>query len=189
MSVSELPPFPEDPETLRDIRRWSRSRVFDGETYGLTIEVLDFDTSRPVESVDEIPPGSTYAAWYGRRVQSRLEKRGPSYLWGPGGEVYEQGYWGRDRREARVYDPAGRVMTYQYSHPDPRASWLSCSKRPRMGAGEHFDPSGKLVGFFTNGKHYWRGVEREPLEYSDSLRNWNPWVAWRDSVRRSESPR
>jgi hypothetical protein len=185
LNVSEIPPFPENHDSLRDIRKWPNRRSFDGEHYELMIEEWEYDAGRLVGSPDEVRPGSRYAAKYVRRIKGSIVSRGPSYFWGPGGEVYEQGYRSKERTDARVYDPAGRLMQYNHSRPDPRRSWLSCSKRPRIGAEEHFDASGKLVGFFTGGKNYWAGHLRGSLEYSDSLQKWNPWIAWRDSVRRA----
>jgi hypothetical protein len=180
LSVSELPPFPEDANLLRDLRNWPTTRTFDKERYALVLRELSHDTGRPVRSPEEIRPGSRYAASY--HLEGR-PRRGPAYSWSAEGTVLAQVYYGKDRTESRVYDRAGRLMKYHYSRPDPRPSWLSCSKRPRIGAEEHFDPSGRLVGFFTDGKNYWAGRERGSLEYSDSIHRWNSWMGG-DSIRR-----
>lgn len=186
-STSELPPFPEDASSLRDVRRWPTRRTFDGEPYQLVLEAWG-DAGHQVVSADAIRPGSRYTARYVRWNGDRRVTRGPVYFWGPDGSVYEQGYFDANRNEVRGYDPSGRLMQYRDSRPHPRTSWLSCSKSERMRVDEWFDEAGNLigfraVGFGANELYYWAGAQRTYEEYLRLMQEWHPWKsAVRDSA-------
>ena len=178
-NVSELPPFPEDPSALRDVRRWPKRRTFDGEPYELLVEAWD-DAGHQVVSADEIRPGSRYSAKYVRWNADRRVTRGPVTFWGPDGTVYEQGYFDADRNEVRGYGPSGWLMQYRDSRPRPKTNWLSCAKSERIRIDEWFDEAGNLIGFRATGfgrneLYYWAGARRTYGEYIRLMQDWHPW--------------
>jgi hypothetical protein len=189
MHVSELPPFPEHPHVLRDLRRWPQTRVFGGESYALVIAERGHDTERLVGSPDEIRPGHGYGASY-MRVDSegKRVKRGPSYFWRENGMVLEQGYRTEEETDVRTYDPRGRVMYFLHSSNARRRSWLSCANTRTQGAAEWFDSNGNLIGVrVSDREHYWKGVPKSMQQFYELRRAWDPWNAVRDSVRRAHA--
>jgi hypothetical protein len=105
LSVSELPPFPEDADLLRDLRNWPTTRPFDKERYALVLRELSHDTGRPVRSPEEIRPGSRYAASY--HLEGR-PRRGPAYSWSAEGTVLAQA---TARTELRAESMTGRDVS------------------------------------------------------------------------------
>jgi hypothetical protein len=190
MHVSELPPFPEDPGPLRDIRDWPKTRIFDGDRYEVSYSQTDYDVVTQIGSPEDIRPGTDYSASYrpssnGMRARRGPFSRGPSYVWSSAGQILHQGYRVKDGSlVVRDYDPAGRVGQYSYMRSAPKQPWLSCQKpRPEIGI-ECFDSTGKLIGFRADDEYYWLGVPRTEPEFQRLKREWDPWYALRDSLRK-----
>lgn len=191
MSVSELPPFPEDHANLRDIRRWPKRRTFDGDPYRIRYFELDGDVHHSLDDVQGIRRGGEYGASYrperDRKPVRGPSGRGPSYHWAADGRLMQQGYRTKNGLSARGFDPKGRVVQFVYRETQEN-SWFSCSK-PRGTVGiEWFDSTGSLIGFGVDGEYYWAGARKTDEEFRRLARAQDPWIAlWRARGRATAS--
>lgn len=181
LRVSELPTFP-DHKPPGDVRVWPKRISFDGEEYDIRLSETAIDVVHSLASPNEITPGRTYDAYYGRvDSKGRLVARGPSSSWFYDGRVMHHGYNDASRTDVWGYDPAGRVVMYVYRRPLPREAW-SCEGPRHEQIQEWFDSSGKLIGLRVGTEQYWAGLRRTDAEYSRLVRSWDPWRAIQDSV-------
>ena len=189
LNASEVPPFPKDPESLRGVRHWPKTRLFDGKTYRISYSHWESDVFWSVDDVQKIPTGHSYSASYTRDHDGKRSWRGPYYSWTPDHRVTQRSWSTENAREIWGYGPDGRLMQYSRSSSRGNRPWFSCSRPQLVPHFECFDSAGHLIGFGTAEPYtyYWAGYQRTSEEFERLRRAWDPWYAIRDSVWRARA--
>jgi hypothetical protein len=172
LTSSQLPNFPREADSLRDIRRWPKTLTFEGTTYKLTYEESGYDFIRGgITRLEDLTPGFGSGAYYVHDSEDNpTYGRGPAYHWSKEGILVDRIYSTSTQTQEWLYDQQGRIGQYHVSRPltenQPYAETLE----------EFFSRSGGLVAFAlrTAKIWYWAGIRTTPQAYRDSLNAWRP---------------
>jgi len=169
-TTAELPVDPVELDSLRDIRRWPNTMVFDGVRYQLVTHRGTLDIGPVDPSVAD--PGGYYEAAYAHPKDPR-KRMGPAYFWLIDSTLVERGYRTDSWTRSVTYDAKGTLRGFHFWEVRPRPR-LSCDLTPhRYGVEEHFGDRGQLVGLQAGGVRYWNGVERTLEDYSEIWQRWS----------------
>jgi hypothetical protein len=140
ITTKQVPPYPEDAESLLDVRNWPPTRVVGGTPY--TKRVTKYSEGYCAQYVWD-PSGT------------RWEVSGPSYCWRSDSTLYQ-----------RSYSAHGRTETWYYSRRGGLCQYRSGDIRPVVYS-ELYAPGGTLVGLevLPGTKRFWKGVAVERGEY------------------------
>lgn len=168
-SANALPQYPENNDSLMNVRWWPATRVFDGVTY-----VQEFSSSESdrvklnLLSLSEIDSGWNYNSHYVTYSKDgkRSGGRGPSYYWRSDSTLAERIYVTPGWNRTWSYDRSGALYQYIFMEGD--------SSGPRIGK-EWFAKDGSLVACLVGGQHYWRGERKEGEQFRRLLAELYHW--------------
>ena len=139
--VDSLPPYPEDNDSLLNIRNWPVRRTIKEKDCVLEFAASRHDAIRfPISDFSAIPPGWNYSAHYVETPATSTNRtlHGPSYWWNSDSTLSERSY----DKITWSYDRKGRI--HQWNGPQQD---------------EWFDTDGNLMAAGLGQRHYWQGIE------------------------------
>lgn len=157
LSRDKVPAYPK--ASVLQVRRWPKTRTFDGKLYSLEYGASKFDMLMPpTTDFAKIPTGWSYSASYVRHSgkPERTSRRGPSYYWRSDSTLSERAYSTSSLVQIWQYDSAGALTGYHYRR---RAGGGCESRHRKIWADEYFGRDGELIGLLANGEAYWMGRE------------------------------
>jgi len=170
LTSSQLPEFPHEADSLRDIRRWPKTLSFEGNTYKLTYQESGYDVIRGgITRLEDLTPGSGTGAYYVRDSEDNpTDGRGPAYLWSERGALMDRIYRTSSQTQEWHYDQQGRIGLYHISRRSTEQVYTPIIE-------EYFNESGDLVAFamWKEKIWYWAGRQVTRQEYRDSLNAWS----------------
>lgn len=186
LSRDKVPAYPE--ASLLQVRRWPKTRAFDGKSYSLEYGAGKSDMLMPpTTDFAKIPTGWSYSASYVRHSgrPERTSRRGPSYYWWSDSTLSERAYSTSSLVQIWQYDSAGALTGYHYR----RQAGGGCeSRHRRIWANEYFGRDGELIGLLANGEAYWMGRETTTDRMFLRLRAYRVQEGPRPSGRRKGLP-
>ncbi len=164
--VKWVPPYPEDSDSLRNVKFWPKARVFDGVTYVLEYLALAVDVFVHPRSLSEIDSAWSYGAHYATySANGQRSKRGPSYWWRNDGSLSDRHYQTPTWEGTWSYDRKGRLYMYEIFDRGPNGD-------RHIRVQEYFAEDGPLVGcvIMPAEKWYWMAVETRREWYERKVR-------------------
>ena len=158
MNRDNAPTYPEDADSLLQVRNWLATRVIEGEPF-------DLECKRR---------GWNYSARYVRRSAKQDPERtlttlgGPSYSWRSDSTLATREYVTPEKWEAWYYDSSGVLIHYEFKL---RESVRLLGERVSV----WFSREGVLIGFAVDGDAYWmgrRGTVGEMFYYLAEYYHW-----------------
>jgi hypothetical protein len=168
-SVSDLPEYPENGDSLMHVKLWPPTRVFDGVTY-----VQEFSSSESdrfklnLSSLAEVDSGWDYGSHYVTYSKdgARSGGRGPSYYWRSDSTLAERVYATPEWTRTWGYSERGWLRQYHFSEKVANGF---------VRGDEWFAEDGSLVACLVGGQHYWRGERKQSEEYRRLLAEFYHW--------------
>src|SRR5262245_64417146 len=148
LTTAEIPKFPHEADSLRDIRRWPKTLDFEGHAYTLTYQESGYDVIRVgITRLEDITMGGGYGAYYVPDPKDDPTQRlGPAYYWRRDGTLTSRAYKTSSMSQDWVYDSNGRIGHYAVSKgPSDEEPFRSLLE-------ERFSESGDLIGFNLGAK-------------------------------------
>jgi hypothetical protein len=163
-----VPSYPEDADSMLQVRRWPKTRIFDGKTYTLEFSGSHSDVVKlGATDLAEIPAGWNYGASYVRHIENGKPpwRRGPSYYWRSDSTLEERSYVDSSGTRTWAYDSTGALYHFDFGRYDRKL-------HRSIGADEYFSRTGELIALIAGGKKYWRGQETNADEMFRRLREY-----------------
>jgi len=161
MNRNEAPAFPDDADSLLNVRNWPATKFFDGEPHDLKFASGQHDVvDGLVCCLSSIRPGWNYSTHYVRRSADLGSKKnplptleitgGPSYRWRSDSTLAAREYVTPEKWETWYYDSSGVLIHYEFM--------LRQSLR-RLGESVSvwFSREGTLIAFAVDRDAYWMG--------------------------------
>ena len=148
-----VPAYPEDADSLLQVRNWPKTRTFDGQVYSLEFSAMQSDqVMLHLTDLGQVPAGWGYGARYVRHSENDPSiSRGPAYYWRNDGTLSERSY--TSTSYSRIWEYCSPSVLHHYFFvPED-------NKRQHPGFHEYFGPTGDLIGLNAGRKHYWLGHE------------------------------